>query len=122
MKFKKIDEINHFGNAIFFWCIVDDIPKKYIDKAKMMDENDCPCFYACLIFDECGLHFNQQKGGEMYYIGTDGSPYYIENVVFTEDEAKTFYKGCFETFIKYIPRDGDKILSVAGNLPLDEAE
>ena len=110
MKFKKFDDISHFGDAIFFWCIVDDVPKKYIDKAMMMDEDDCPsdCFYACLIFDKTGLHFNKQNDGELYYIGTDGSPSYIE-VIFTEEEAETFYKECLETLIKYIPRDGDKI-------------
>ena len=110
MKFKGFDEINHFGDEIFFWCIVDEVPKKHIDKAIMMDENSCPsnCFYTCLIFDKTGLHFNRQNNGELYYIGTDGSPHYLE-VVFTEKEANTFYEECFKTLIQNIHRDGDKI-------------
>ena len=116
MRFKEFDEINHFGNKIFFWCVVDDVPKKYVDKAVMMDKNDCPsnCFYACLIFEKKGLHFNKQDNGELYYIGTDGSPYYLENVTFTEEEKVAFYKECFEMIIKNIPRNGDKILSQKG--------
>ena len=111
MRFKEFDEISHFGDAIFFWCVVDDVPKKYIDKAIKMDENSCPsnCFYACLIFEQTGLHFNKQDNGELYYIGSDGSPYYLE-VTFKKEEKETFFYECYKTLIKNIPRERDKIV------------
>lgn len=103
--FKEIEHFDNFGDSVIFWCVAGDVPKKYINQAMKIDNGNysSDCFGACVIFDAEGFHFCQDEVDcELYYVDNDGDKHWFKKV-FTENEAKTFFEGCFEDIITYIP-------------------
>lgn len=103
--FKEIEHFDNFGDSVIFWCVASDVPKKYINQAMKIDKENYTddCFGACVIFDAEGFHFCQDEVDcELYYVDNDGDKHWFKKV-FTDNEAKTFFEGCFEDIVAYIP-------------------
>ena len=105
IKFKEIEHFDNFGDSVIFWCIAQDIPKKYINQAKKIDGENYldDCFGVCVTFDAEGFHICQNEpDSELYYVDTDGDKHWMDRIL-KDTEAKTFFEACFEEITTYIP-------------------
>ena len=102
---KGIEHFDNFGDSILFWCVAENIPKKYIKNAINLDGENylSDCFGACILFDSDGFHMCQdEEKYELYYIDSNGNKHWMEKE-FTNDESKTFFEICFEQITSLMP-------------------
>lgn len=106
IKSNGVEHFDNFGDSIIFWCIVDNVPQKYINKAKEIDKENysSDCFGCCIILDTDGWAICQDEPNcELYYIDNNGDKHWV-NKTFTDKEKETFIDDCFEIITESIPK------------------
>ena len=104
--FSEIEHFDNFGDSVIFWCVAENVPKKYINKAVQIDKENYSsnCFGVCVIFDAEGFHMCQDSlGCELYYIDNNGDKHWFEKV-FIKEESKAFFEACFEEIVTFVPQ------------------
>ena len=90
MKIKNIEHMDDFSvNEHVCWAVVEDIPERFVAKAKVIDANEYSedCFGICVGCDDDGWYVSEDiPKCNLYYIDNDGDKHWMDYEL-TEQEA-----------------------------------
>ena len=85
MKVRCIEHVDKFNEKEYaFWLEVDDVPKKFIEQAKIIDGEEFleTCFGICIMCNGDDWCICQDDANcELFYIDNEGEKHWLEYVL-----------------------------------------